>query len=814
VSSSETVLVQDTTLSRDVPGRYICNTLTEALDSTTRSGRADARDFDIIVVGGGTFGSAVAQELFSNDLTAGHRILVLEGGPFVIPEHVQNMPLLGLDVDGATLTLPNGQVVPKTINNLRAIGQDQVARREVWGLAWHSVVGFPGLAYCLGGRSLYWGGWSPRLLDGEMPSARWPAAVVTALKNTYFDEASAQIGVKNTNDFIHGPLHEALRKQLLDGINSNQISHVVPLAELPLSADVPPGASIDEAKLEAPLAVQSKPERPGFFPFNKFSAMQLLIKAARAAQAESGGDDVKKRLMVVPNCHVKQLVFQAGRVTQVLTNQEAINVPATGNVIIALGTIESIRLALLSFQGTPNYGLIGKNLMAHLRSNRHIRISREALQHLPATVKELQASALFVKGRFTRSDASVGHFHQQITASGLGFIDNPDSEAELFKKVPDIDTFDVFRNADDGAVVITIRGIGEMVPNNPLSSVNLHGELDENLVQRAVVSIHDARSAPPSDPDRQLWDAMDQNAMDIANVFAGGQPLETLGFGRDGPGTTHHETGGLDMGDSDTTSVTNPNARFWHVSNAYVAGPALLPTIRSPNPMLTGIALTRRLADHLIPKPVAPTAEAGFELIFDGLSANRWRMSTITNQPPHISNPGNAIIRFGALEMVTGNDLGLLWYTKPMPADFILKLEWLRFRHEDNSGVFVRFPHPDSKNFNNTAFVAVVFGFEVQIDELGAPNGLGIHRTGAIYNEPSQTLTLQPANSAGQWNEFEIRIQGQTYTVLLNGTQVTTFTNTDPNRGQSTTVAAPSFIGLQTYPGSRMAYRNIRFKEL
>ena len=189
-------------------------------------------------------------------------------------------------------------------------------------------------------------------------------------------------------------------------------------------------------------------------------------------------------------------------------------------------------------------------------------------------------------------------------------------------------------------------------------------------------------------------------------------------------------------------------------------------------------------------------------------------MSKIQNQPPHISNAGNATIFGGTLEMIPGNDLGLFWYTEPMPADFILKLEWLRFRHEDNSGVFVRFPHPDSKGYNNTAWVAVHFGFEVQIDELGAPDGLGIHRTGAIYNESSQTLTLQPANPAGQWNDFEIRVQGQTYTVFLNGVQVTTFTNTDPNRGLPSTPAAPSYIGLQTYPGSRMAFRNIRYQAL
>ena len=200
-------------------------------------------------------------------------------------------------------------------------------------------------------------------------------------------------------------------------------------------------------------------------------------------------------------------------------------------MIIALGTIESIRLALLSFQGIPNYNLIGKNFMAHLRSNFDIRIPREALQHLSTDVEELQSSALFVKGRFTRSNGSVGHFHQQITASGLGFIDNANSEAELFRKMPDIDGFEVFRHAEDGSVVITIRSIGEMVPDNPLSGVNLHSELDEFGAQRAVVSVHNpnAPGIDPNDPDLQLWNAMHQNSQDIANVLAAGQPFEIVG---------------------------------------------------------------------------------------------------------------------------------------------------------------------------------------------------------------------------------------------------------------------------------------------
>src|SRR5436190_12288571 len=83
------------------------------------------------------------------------------------------------------------------------------------------------------------------------------------------------------------------------------------------------------------------------------------------------------------------------------------------------------------------------------------------------------------------------------------------------------------------------------------------------------------------------------------------------------------------MGDDPKTIVTNPDGRFHNVSNAYVAGPALFPTIGSPNPMLTGIALARRLGDHLMPDPPPATPETGFTYLFDGSEAQfaNWQMA-------------------------------------------------------------------------------------------------------------------------------------------------------------------------------------------
>src|SRR4030095_14789127 len=145
------------------------------------------------------------------------------------------------------------------------------------------------------------------------------------------------------------------------------------------------------------------------------------------------------------------------------------------------------------------------------------------------------ASALFMKGRHPLNGPAPGHFHLQITAAGLSAIDqNSDSEAELFKKIPDIDGFESFKNVTDDHVIITLRGIGETHPQNSDSFVRLDPEADEFNTPRAFVSV-----ANPNDPaqrvanpriaaDFDLWDAMDQAADEAALIFAGGLPYKVL----------------------------------------------------------------------------------------------------------------------------------------------------------------------------------------------------------------------------------------------------------------------------------------------
>jgi choline dehydrogenase-like flavoprotein len=140
--------VQRTTLALDALGRYVCNTWNEATASGTRQ-------FDAIVIGAGMFGGYCAEKIFRFGAAGGLKVLVLDAGPFLLPTHLQNLPRVGLNVPGS----------------LFPANDPGIARELVWGLAWRGNVDFVGQPYCIGGKSIYWGGWCPRLQSNDL--AAW-----------------------------------------------------------------------------------------------------------------------------------------------------------------------------------------------------------------------------------------------------------------------------------------------------------------------------------------------------------------------------------------------------------------------------------------------------------------------------------------------------------------------------------------------------------------------------------------------------------------------------------------------------------------
>ncbi len=128
--------VQQTDFAYDVLGRYICNDWGDLQAQQAAGGHP----FDCIVIGAGMFGGYIAEKLFRTGGALATRVPVLEAGAFLLPSHIQNLPQrLGGSIGG-----------PPVRN------RDDGTKNVIWGMPWVSNENFPGLAYCVGGRSLFW----------------------------------------------------------------------------------------------------------------------------------------------------------------------------------------------------------------------------------------------------------------------------------------------------------------------------------------------------------------------------------------------------------------------------------------------------------------------------------------------------------------------------------------------------------------------------------------------------------------------------------------------------------------------------------
>jgi hypothetical protein len=146
----------------------------------------------------------------------------------------------------------------------------------------------------------------------------------------------------------------------------------------------------------------------------------------------------------------------------------------------------------------------------------------------------------------------------------------------------------------------------------------------------------------------------------------------------------------------------------------------------------------------------------------------------------------------------------------------------------------------------NPAWSAVFSGFEVQIGDnargdtskefygrFPEPDGLYKNRTGAIYKVSAgddivhtggkdirvQQYTPGPATRPGVWMQYDIVVTGDHYEVTLTDTETgvsqltTAFDNTVAERGVARVNGAPAgYIGIQSYPNSPVAFRDIWIK--
>lgn len=827
--------IESTTFTLDAVGRYIFNKWEEPEAS------GDPLGIDVVVIGSGMYGGYTAArtwrkstrpsfvyELEQNKANWGVgpgrkplRVLVLESGPFIAPTHMANLPDMGLWE-----------------------GREGSGFRPGWGLGWNSNVPYTGQAYCVGGKSLWWGGWSPQLRTADLQY--WPKEMASYMTDRPFRKPAdpedaervikgaynfiqAEIGAKETSDFIWGELKDSLQLVL-----NNKLA--VAKAEQNLQS---------LTVTEAPIAVEAQSELSGVMTNSKYSSLPELIRCVRNDRAAGG-----KRITIVPNTHVRKLVVQDGHVRAIeLTyhgQKKTLPLSDHAQVVLAASAIESTRIALESFSlvGTgvrkPEEGeLMGQNLHTHLRFDFPFRFKREVLERLRNEVKPsspefkfsklLQTAALHVEGL----DASGLEFQYQLFSSANQSL-NPDEV--MYRTVGDLDVLrDIAKSQDSEHISVILRGSGQMRTNR---SPNRDGNTDfvvlddndydyQNDHKKAWVqwSYHD---------NDEVWQTQRETAIAISRLFADGAdtveylvngqwgseppPLDIL---RQGLGTTYHDAGTLWMGDDPNTSITDTNGHFHHIANAYVVDQAAHPDGGVANPVPTGLVVARKTAADIIdrhsthkPNSFDLKDEAAFNSIWGDFAAN-WQ-STPGGSLTLVDKPNDGDSRTWVYQTERNGDAGVVYFKTQEFTDFELRIQWKAFRNPAGptakSAILLRAPLPTSPLTPDFYDKSI----QIQIDDSGYDPerniyGSSKHKTGAIYGVSPATQwaskAAAPDGYDGYWNEYKIVVKGNSVDVKLNHKSVSSVQELPPQK------QSKGYIALQFNTG-RVQFTNVRVKAL
>jgi type 1 glutamine amidotransferase len=238
--------------------------------------------------------------------------------------------------------------------------------------------------------------------------------------------------------------------------------------------------------------------------------------------------------------------------------------------------------------------------------------------------------------------------------------------------------------------------------------------------------------------------------------------------------------GGMGADHPYTWCKTVQSGRSFYTGNGHTQSSYTEPAFRSM--ALGGIryAANRTKADC---RP-----ETGYTTLYNG-STTGWSQTgpgSFTNSDATLTSTGG---------------MGMLWYSAKEFRSYSLKLDW-RMPGDDNSGVIVGFPAGSDPNgaLNN--------GHEVQIDATDTAD----KTTGSIYGFKAADIAARDAalNPPGEWNTYELLVEGERLQVFLNGVKINDYTNTDPVRSLTS-----GHIGIQNHgTGDDVSFRNIRIKEL
>ena len=471
---------------------------------------------------------------------------------------------------------------------------------------------------------------------------------------------------------------------------------------------------------DAPLAVQGQAPESGLFPFDKYSSAYLLFDAIREdiGRRWRNNIDAWRHLMLLPRAQVVSLKTSGNRVTEielrVNDQQQFLRPPLLSpdcTVVLAASTIESTRLALDSLPA-PAMGAnrMGSNLMAHLRSDITARIRRTAIPGLPAQPTDSGDRRLARPRRHQRR-ARVPHAGHRQRRPRL-------RRQPFYCRARPGPAGRLRANQDPAWIPITLRVIGQMIghpsaqPGDTKKSwVNLAWQNDPRTGRpRAWVNLE------PSDADMTAWKEMEDAAVALAKAVAG-NPADIQNIDDQPQRDRDDSPRGRDAVDGFPRPV----------------GDRFVRQVPPPRKRLRG--RSRAVPGHRLGKPV-PHRD-------DTRRAERRTPSSPAEQPPPVQRSSHCSpdpVRAGKCPAAVifsrssarswrrrPNGLGLLWYTREVFRNFVLKVDWLSFNpttnvpggRADNSGVLIRFPALNASDPANDWKLASDKGYEIQIDDMG-----------------------------------------------------------------------------------------------
>ena len=529
----------------------------------------EEEQFDHIVIGSGFCAYAFAERTLTVNPHA--RILIIERGPFFLPQHFQNLPLPYKETLGGL-----SETFPWT---LAAATATQPPGRISWQ---HGMVPF------YGGRSIMWSAWCPRPEEDEMRG--WPRAVMDAAKS-HFTSAEDLLNVVSADQIdagrsadvvdlindtrpVYGIMQKALQERLEAGLH--KIDSATRSMPAPLAAATGATSGVDFAKFSTPAVL-----------------LELTDKQA-ALEAQGKG----AALRMVTDCTVLSVLQQDGRATALNTNRGVVNI-GNANLVLAMGTLPPATLVLNSF---PQVQGAGGHFSAHFITSVVARVPRKDFD-FSEQLGELELAAIYLAGK---SPAGM-QYHVQLSVLSDRFPDKNAQKSERY--APDVvatASLAQLRSSED-YLVFVCAVLGELDESNPENHLRLSGGADPtcNVTLQVLANA----------TDDDTWDTMDEGTFQMLERVlspAGAERIEywhgdpdagTWGAARPAiaerrvPGLVH-ESSSLPIGEEED-AVVGIDYRLNGVQNVFVTGGSLWPTGGSWNPTMTMVALAQDLAERL-----------------------------------------------------------------------------------------------------------------------------------------------------------------------------------------------------------------------